>query len=374
MAEPAPGKRFRRGLVLGKFYPLHAGHSALIRTGLRACDELVVEVLGASVESIALETRVAWLREDHPTATVVAGLDDAPIDYASAAIWEEHMRAIESLLPGPIDAVFSSDAYGGELAARLGAAWVRVDPDRVETPMSGTAVRADLAGSWWALSSAVRRDLTPRIVVLGAESTGTTTLAEALAERYDTLWVPEYGREHTITREGGLETEWRSDEFDLIVDRQIALEDDALRRVPKPLIICDTDVLATALWHERYVGTPAPRLLSAADAHRPALYVLTGDDIPFVQDGLRDGEHIRHAMQQRFRDELGTRTTPWLEVRGSVVERVAKASRAIDEAVRRALTFASPLSDGVADAPEPADGPARHSTPAEALHQGRRDR
>lgn len=340
----ATAKPFRRGLVLGKFYPLHAGHSNLIRTALRQCDEVVVEVLGASVESIPLETRAGWLREEHPSATVVAAMDDAPIDYQDPAVWDEHMRVIEGLLPGPVDAVFSSDSYGAELADRLGAQWVNVDPGRTDTPISGTAVRADVAASWWALGPAVRSWLAPRVVVVGAESTGSTTLAEALAERFGTLWAPEYGREHSVTREGGLETPWRSDEFDLIVDRQIALEHDALRLVPRPLLVCDTDVLATALWHERYVGEPAPRILARADAHRPALYLLTGDEIPFVQDGTRDGEHIRHAMQQRFREELARRDVPWLEVRGSVEERVEQAVPAVEAAVGRALTFADPLS------------------------------
>lgn len=96
--------------------------------------------------------------------------------------------------------------------------------------------------------------------------------------------------------------------------------------MPKPLLICDTDVLATALWHERYVGEPAPRILERAAAHQLALYILTGDEIPFVQDGLRDGEDIRHDMQQRFRDALSAQSVPWIEVRGNVGARI-RASR-----------------------------------------------
>lgn len=122
------------------------------------------------------------------------------------------------------------------------------------------------------------------MVILGAELTGTTTLAKALAEELGTLWVEEYGREYSEIRLGGFTAPRRSDEFDLVVDRQIQLEQAALRRVTRPLLICDTDVLATALWHERYVGEPAERILERAAAHKPALYVLTGDETPFVQD------------------------------------------------------------------------------------------
>jgi NadR type nicotinamide-nucleotide adenylyltransferase len=239
--------------------------------------------------------------------------------------------------------VFTCDAYGGELARRLGAAWVQVDPGRLDNQVSGTAVRADLAGHWHELSAATRAGLAARVVVLGAESTGSTTLAEALADRYGAAWVPEYGREHSLTRDGGLAEPWRSDEFDLIVERQIVWEDSALRRTPVPLLVCDTDVLATALWHERYVGTGSPTILARAAAHRPDLYLLTGDEIDWVDDATRDGEHIRHAMQQRFRDVLSVQPVPWVEVRGSVAERVVRSVPLVDQVLARRSSFASPL-------------------------------
>ncbi|MET0955216.1 MAG: AAA family ATPase [Cryobacterium sp.] len=348
MPETTPDRHFRHGLVLGKFYPLHAGHSNLIRTALAASDRVTVQLLGASQESIPLSVREEWLREEHPTARIVSAIDDAPVDFDSADAWEEHMVPIRALLDAPVDAVFSSDAYGAELAARLGAEWVQVDPGRRHTPVSGTAIRADVPGHWWALAPAVRAWLTPRVVVLGAESTGSTTLAAALAAHYGTEWVPEYGREHSETRAGGLDTAWRSDEFDLIVDRQIGWEAAALRRVPRPLLICDTDVLATTLWHDRYVGPAPAHLLARAAAHPPALYLLTGDEIPFVQDGLRDGEHIRHAMQQRFRDTLTAQPVPWLETTGSVADRVAQAAVAIDRMLAGRFDFALPLEQQAA--------------------------
>lgn len=337
------GARFAHGLVLGKFYPLHAGHSHLIRTAQRACERVTVEVLASSVESIPMDVRSAWVAEDHPTVRVVAALDDAPIDYASPAAWDSHMEVIESLLDAPVDAVFTSDTYGEELARRLGATWVQVDPGRTERPVSGTAIRDDLAGHWGELSSAVRATLAVRVVVLGAESTGSTTLAEALAAALGTVWVPEYGREYSVTRPGGFTAPWTSPEFDVIVEAQLTWERRALRRTPTPIVVCDTDVLATALWHEAYAGHVAERILDRARRHRPALYILTGDEIPFVQDGLRDGEHRRHAMQDRFRETLAQSGVPWIEVRGSVEARVEASLEAIDRIVVPAQRLAPPL-------------------------------
>lgn len=147
-------------------------------------------------------------------------MDDLPVDYGDAEVWAGHVRLIEAAVhrqacldAGPVadalvDAVFTSEGYGDELARRLGAMHVAVDPGRSSAQVSGTAVRGDLAGHWRHLSPPVRRGLALRVVLLGAESTGTTTVAEALAERLRgrggawarTAVVAEYGREFTVRR------------------------------------------------------------------------------------------------------------------------------------------------------------------------------
>ncbi|GAB16616.1 hypothetical protein GOEFS_008_00250 [Gordonia effusa NBRC 100432] len=342
-SEPNRPVRYRHGLIIGKFYPPHHGHDHLIRSALRVCDRVTVELIGSSGESIPLADRAAWLRESHPTIHLMTEIDDTPVDFDSASAWDAHMRTIRRLLDAPVDAVFSSDAYGAELARRLDAAWVQVDPGRRANPISGTAVRDDLFGWWPQLSAPVRAGLTRRIVVLGAESTGTTTLTTALAQSYSTSWVPEYGREYSTIRPGGPTEPWRSDEFDLIVDRQIRLETAAARVAPTPLLFCDTDALATSLWHERYVGSPSPTVVAAANAHRPLFYILTGDEIPFVDDGMRDGEHIRHDMARRFREVLAEQSVPWIEVRGSVEQRLHAARTALRDIIDERFRFSPPL-------------------------------
>ncbi|QKT05888.1 AAA family ATPase [Gordonia sp. X0973] len=341
--------RFGHGLIIGKFYPPHCGHDHLIRTAVRDCRRVTVEVIASSVETIPVEERAAWLRQTHPTVDVIATVDDTPVDYGSTAAWDAHTAIITGLLRDfgtcrdDVDAVFTSDDYGAELARRLDATWVQVDPGRIDNPVSGTQVREDLFRWWPMLSPSVRGDMVRRAVVVGAESTGTTTLAQALAQHYGTSWVPEYGREYSVTRAGGLGTPWRSDEFDLIVDRQQRNERAAARTSPTPLLICDTDVLATSVWHERYVGSASPTVVAAAASHRPLCYVLTGDEIPFVDDGLRDGEHIRHGMARRFREVLAAQPVPWIEVSGEPEARLAQAVAFIDEQSGAAFTFAQPL-------------------------------
>jgi HTH-type transcriptional regulator, transcriptional repressor of NAD biosynthesis genes len=321
--------RFRHGLVLGKFWPLHAGHQHLVAEALAACDRVTVQLLGRRDEDVPLEVRAAWIRELLPAARLVAAYDETPVDFDDPVAWDRHLEVIEGLLDEPVDAAFTSDDYGAELARRLGATWVQVDPGRRELPVSGTAVRADPGAHWRFLAPPVRAWYVRRVVVTGAESTGSTTLAEALAERLGCPWVPEYGRHWSEVRPGGLAAAWRTPEFVHVVEQQCAWEEEAARRTPVPWLVCDTDAQATTLWHERYVGHLSPEVAAAATAQvRPFARILTGDEIPFVQDGMRDGEHVRHAMQRRFRDTLADPASdgvPWLEVHGPVPDRVDQA-------------------------------------------------
>ncbi|HVF05575.1 MAG TPA: AAA family ATPase [Frankiaceae bacterium] len=313
--------RYRHGLVWGKFLPLHEGHSALIRYATTRCAGVTV-VLGARHdEPIPRDVRHAWLAEAHPDVRVLSHWDDAPVDYDSPAAWDAHLAALRTVLPAGVDVVFTAEPYGAELARRLGVAEVRLTRSNV----SGAAVRADPAAYWYRLPAPVRAWYCRRVVLVGAESTGTTTLAAALAAALGTAWVPEYGREWCEVRPGGLAAPWSSAEFDLIARRQAEREDAAAREVPVPWLVCDTDPLATAVWHERYVGSPSATVAAFAATRRPCRYVLTSDDVPFVQDGLRDGEHLRGWMTERFRAVLDGSGVPWVEVRGSVADRVAAA-------------------------------------------------
>jgi NadR type nicotinamide-nucleotide adenylyltransferase len=173
-----------------------------------------------------------------------------------------------------------------------------------------------------------------RVAIVGAESTGTTTLARALAERYHTLWVPEYGREYSerlVAAGARLEDHrWATHEFITIARAQLEREDQMARRC-NTVLFCDTDALATGIWHERYVGTPSDDVRAIAASRSYALYVLTDCDIPFVQDGLRDGEHVRAWMTARFREELTATGRRWIVVSGSHEDRMRSATQAIDD-------------------------------------------
>ncbi|MGW6942845.1 AAA family ATPase [Streptomyces xanthophaeus] len=356
-------RRFGHGLVLGKFYPPHAGHHHLVRTAQDRCERLTVLVCAASVESVPLADRVAWMQEAHPGARVIGAVDDIPVDLHDPAVWEAHMEIFRTAVGEPVDAVFTSEEYGSELARRFGAEEVCVDPSRTLFPVSGTAVRADPAACWDFLGPAVRAALARRVVVLGAESTGTTTLSRDLAAHYRarggvwaaTGWVAEYGRRYSeeklaaarAARPGATwaDISFTSAEFPVIARRQDA-EEERAARTGSPVLICDTDSFATGIWHERYLGARNTEVeRTAALTHRD-LYLLTDDaDVPFEDDGLRDGPHLRPWMTGRFREELEATGRRHLLVRGDRETRLATAVAAVDGLLAEGWQFADPLPE-----------------------------
>jgi NadR type nicotinamide-nucleotide adenylyltransferase len=267
-----------------------------------------------------------------------------------------------------VDAVFSSEPYGDELARRFGAVHVCVDHQRVARPVSGTACRADLAGLWHELAPATRRGLTTRIVVVGAESTGTTTVSRALAAHYrarggvweQTGWVPEYGRDYTIqkwdaarqqARMAGLpeptmnDLVWTAQDFADIAVTQTRLEQQAAG-VGAPLLLCDTDAWATSVWEYRYLGARSRGADQAATVDLPPrdIYLLTDHEgVPFVQDGLRDGERIRADMTEWFVDRLARAGHSWCLLTGTLEDRLRLAVRVTDQLLAQRASFAEPI-------------------------------
>jgi NadR type nicotinamide-nucleotide adenylyltransferase len=343
-------RQFEHGLVVGKFYPPHVGHLRLVTEAADRCTRVTVVVAAASWETLALDRRVDWLAWEAatmPNVTVIGARDDHPVDYEDPQVWDAHtevfLAALSEAAPGqPVDAVFTGEEYGDELARRLGAMHVRVI--RPGTRPSGTAVRSDPIACWDDLLPAARSGLAFRIVIVGAESTGTTTLARALADHYDAAFVPEYGRTYSAAklarlRQDRSESEswrlsmndlvWTSAEFTRIAARQTAAIDEAAKG--NPVVIADTDGLATSVWHDRYVGGAHQPALDLATESPPDLYVLTTPDgVPFVDDGLRDGEDIRDDMTVAFERVLEASGCRWISAEGPPEVRLEEVVRTTD--------------------------------------------
>lgn len=317
------------GVTIGKFLPFHLGHERLIAEARRQVERLVVIVGARPGHPVPGAVRAGWLRAAHEDVEVLVTDDDLP---AAPEPWAR--RTLDLLGGRRPDVAFTSEPYGEPWAAAMGARHVAIDPERRAVPTSGTALRADLGAGWALLTGPVKAHFARRVVVLGVESSGTTTLARALAERLGTAWVPEVGRTYWEGRRHAPDAaRWTDDEFLAIARGQVALED-ALARRANRVLVCDTDPLATTVWQRRYMGATAPAVERLARERRYDLHLLTAPDFPFVQDGTRDGEHVRLDMHGWFREALAASGRPWLEVGGPPEERLARALRAVEPLLR----------------------------------------
>lgn len=318
-----------RGLVIGKFLPYHRGHASLIATASERCDEVTVVVCDSPHYGIPLDQRVRWIRQSAPDARVMTmNGDELGLADDDSAGWAR--ATIEAI--GRPDVVFSSEHYGPRYAELMKSEHMMVDLEREKVSISATEIRLDLLGNLRYLEPHVRADLIPRIAVLGAESTGKTTLCSDLSERLGVPYVPEFGRLYTEAMPDPPRYTWSRRDFEVIAETQVRFEDDAARWVDGPLI-CDTNPFVTAVFAEAYLGEPMGNLEAVAADRTYALHVLTDPTTPFEHDstGLRvDGER-RQWMHRRYLEHLTRTGAHFIEVSGDRGSRVGQALDAIDE-------------------------------------------
>lgn len=302
------------GFVVGKFYPPHRGHKHLIDTARRQCDRLIVLLPHHPSQTIPGELRKSWLEEIHPDCEIHLVPDELDNDSEQWAKW-----TLNYLGRAP-DVVFTSEDYGQRFAELMGARHVMVDRARKIVPISGSRIREAPLDHLDFLEPCVRAYYVKRVVVIGAESCGKTTLAQHLANMFKTNWVPEYGREHWEKKVAGLKMTdplpgWTPEEFVHIATEQQRRENIGARSANK-VLVCDTNATATGTWYERYYGSRSAEVDAVGAKDRVDLYLLCAPDVPFVQDGFRDGEKIRQWMHGRFGEELAKTGVPTVLIDG----------------------------------------------------------
>jgi NadR type nicotinamide-nucleotide adenylyltransferase len=175
-----------------------------------------------------------------------------------------------------------------------------------------------------------------RIAVLGAESSGKSTLCEALARRYGTVWVPEYLREFVDTH---ARVPFESDQY-RIACAQLARENEAAQAVAEAaatragrLLFCDTTPLMTALYSRQYWGRVDPQLARLDSRHDYAWTLVTAPDSPWEPDGLqRESEQVRQKVHRMLVETLDARAIPYVLLEGSLAQRLDRVEALLGSA------------------------------------------
>lgn len=318
------------GFTCGKFLPFHKGHEALIRFGLAHCDHLVVLVCASDQEDIPGELRANWIQStfhtDRRLEVKVLSYSEAILPNSSVSseeVSEVWAKEFTKWVP-EAELFFSSEPYGEFVAQFMGIESTFFDPLRVAVPISATQIRENPAASWDYLPDVVKPYFCKKVVILGTESTGKSTLTEQLATHYDVPFVTEAGRE--------LIPDSREFEFEdlyLVAEAHAAGIDQALQK-GNPLIIMDTDIHITQSYAQLFFGKKLdiqPDLYKKNAAH---LYLYLRADVPLVADGTRLGEKDRHRLDVSHREVLEKYGIVFTEIYGSWEQRFQMAIDAID--------------------------------------------
>lgn len=167
-----------------------------------------------------------------------------------------------------------------------------------------------------------------KIVTIGPESTGKSTLCAHLAGRYQTLWVPEYAREHLL-REG---MNYTYDDLLFIARKQLLLEDEITKNSTAELLFVDTDMYVMKIWCEFVFGKCHQWILDKIVERQYDLYFLCNTDLAWVKDELREYPDLesRQVLFHMYRDLMINQQVPWKIISGNEKERLGAAVGAVN--------------------------------------------
>lgn len=200
-----------------------------------------------------------------------------------------------------------------------------------------------------------------KIVIIGPESTGKSTLCDQLSKHYNTLWCPEYAREYLL-KNG---TDYSFDDLLTIAKGQLALEEEYASRVrsqesgvisqesgvevpgsalltpdsplcaPHSLLFIDTDMYVMKVWCEFVFGNCHRFILDQIVERKYDLYLLCNVDLPWVKDELREYPDLENRLKlyHIYKDIMINQSTPWVDISGNYEQRLDKAILAVDKLV-----------------------------------------
>ena len=327
-------KEFKNGLVLGKCFPFHLGHKYLIDSAIEQCETVHVMVCSLKRETIDGALRYGWVKEtykNNPNVRVIHCDDENPqhppectsVDEFYNKYWVptvyKHVKEL--------DAVFTSEDYGDEFASYLGVKHVLVDKARTKYPVSGTSVRENPYANWHLIPDNVKEYFMQKVVILGPESVGKSTMVKNLAEHFKCKFIEEYGRTYTELH--------GTDNLEIFDFESIAFFHNLLvqKNKTEKLLIVDTEAITTKIFSEMYLGTSESKLIdNIISEQRFDLYLVLDVDVPWVDDGTRDFPEGREEHLNTIKSNLESRGIEYVLINGTNYdERFNKAVKEVEK-------------------------------------------
>lgn len=319
-----------RAFVFGKFLPFHKGHEAMIQFALSKADFLTVLICCSDQEVIPDRSRRAWIettfKEQKNLEVITFNYLESEMPNTSAsslevsAIWA---NLFKQLLPD-CSLLITSEPYGDFVATYMNIRHIAFDIPKRLFPVSATALGNDVFAHWRYVPDCVKPTLSIKVVLLGTESTGKTTLAQRIAQHFHCGCVLEAARDLIAD----------SNSFSYNDLGRVAIEHarriDIAVLADHPLVVIDTDIHTT----QAYSRFTFEKELEVSDdiyaSNKASLYLYLNHDVEHIQDGTRLDEIERNRLDLSMRKVLAEHLIDFVEIMGSWEERFENAVQQIN--------------------------------------------
>lgn len=322
-----------KAFVFGKFLPFHKGHEAMINFALNNSDFLTVLVCCSDKESIPPIVRKSWVEKtfEHENKIEVKMFEYRESELpntseSSIEVSEIWARIFRQYFPD-YSLVITSEEYGDFVAALMNIRHIPFDMSKKAFPVSATAIRKNMFTNWKFLPESVKPDFAIKVVLLGTESTGKTTLAERLAEHFKCGLVSEVGRE--IIKDSKLFT---FNDLRLVsIEHAKRINNEVLK--DSRLVIIDTDIHTTISYSIFTFGKMLDVSENIYNSNKASLYLYLNNDVEYIQDGTRLNKERRNLLDFSHRKILKDYNIDIVEIHGDWEERFDKAVRHINDVI-----------------------------------------